>query len=53
MSLVPDVMVGVTDSRPGTSWGAAVALMVMHVVVAAVAVPAFRRLLPLPPAARA
>ncbi|MEU6379082.1 DUF6069 family protein [Streptomyces sp. NPDC046909] len=48
VSLIPDVMVGVSDSRAGTSWGAVVALMVMHVVVAAVAVPAYRRFLPLP-----
>lgn len=47
VSLVPDVLLGVSDSEPGTSWGAVVALMVMHVVVAAVAVPAFRRFLPL------
>lgn len=48
VSLVPDIMVGISDSRTGTSWGAVIALMVMHVVVAAVAVPAYRRLLPLP-----
>ncbi|MFF4117638.1 DUF6069 family protein [Streptomyces sp. NPDC001714] len=47
LSLIPDIMVGVSDSRPGTSWGAVVALMVMHVVVAAVVVPAYHRLLPL------
>ncbi|MDX3311922.1 peptidoglycan-binding domain-containing protein, partial [Streptomyces sp. ME08-AFT2] len=29
---------GATQSQPGSSWGAALALMVMHVVVAAVAV---------------
>ncbi|MFG2126586.1 DUF6069 family protein [Streptomyces sp. NPDC048751] len=48
VSLIPDVMVGVSASRPGTSWGAVIALMVMHVVVTAVAVPAYHRLLPLP-----
>ncbi|MFF1303529.1 DUF6069 family protein [Streptomyces sp. NPDC058307] len=48
VSLIPDVMVGISDSRPGTSWGAVIALMVMHVAVAAVAVPTFQRLLPLP-----
>ncbi|KUN58007.1 hypothetical protein AQJ46_44235 [Streptomyces canus] len=48
VSLIPDIMVGVSDSRPGTSWGAVIALMVMHVVVAVIAVPAYRRLLPLP-----
>ncbi|MEU3340302.1 DUF6069 family protein [Streptomyces sp. NPDC006668] len=50
LSLIPDIMVGVSGSRAGTSWGAVVALMVMHLVVAAVAVPAFHRLLPLPAA---
>ncbi|TDU03099.1 hypothetical protein EDD99_1515 [Streptomyces sp. 846.5] len=48
ISLIPDVMVGISDSQPGTSWGAVIALMVMHVAVAAVAVPSYRRLLPLP-----
>ncbi|WSG27682.1 DUF6069 family protein [Streptomyces europaeiscabiei] len=46
VSLIPDIMVGVSDSRPGASWGAVIALMVMHVAVAAV--PAYQRLLPLP-----
>ncbi|GCB46235.1 DUF6069 family protein [Streptomyces sp. NL15-2K] len=48
VSLIPDIMVGISGSQPGTSWGAVIALMVMHVVVAAVAVPAYQRLLPLP-----
>jgi hypothetical protein len=48
VSLIPDIMVGISDSLPGTSWGAVIALMVMHVVVAAVAIPAYQRLLPLP-----
>lgn len=50
VSFVPDIMVGATKGQPGTSWGAVIALMVMHVVVAAVAVPAYQRLLPLPAA---
>jgi hypothetical protein len=50
VSLVPDIMVGATAGQPGTSWGAVVALVVMHLVVAAVAVPAYQRLLPLPTA---
>ena len=45
LSLVPDVLLGFSD-RPGVSWGAVVALMVMHVVVAVVAVATFSRLLP-------
>lgn len=47
-SLVPDVLVGASGTLPGSSWGAAVALMVMHVVVAGVAVPVYDRVLPLP-----
>ncbi|MFK0259665.1 DUF6069 family protein [Streptomyces sp. NPDC090445] len=47
VSLVPDVIVGLNHSEPGTSWGAVTALMVMHVAVAAVSVPIFRRFLPL------
>ena len=45
VSLVPDVMVGFSD-RAGVSWGAVVALMVMHVVVTVAAVATFSRLLP-------
>jgi uncharacterized membrane protein HdeD (DUF308 family) len=45
LSWVPDVMVGFSD-RAGVSWGAVVALMVMHVVVAVAAVATFSRLLP-------
>jgi hypothetical protein len=48
VSLIPDMLVGVSDSRPGTSWGAVIALMVMHVAVTAVAVPAYLRFVPLP-----
>ena len=45
LSLVPDVLLGFSD-RPGVSWGAVAALMVMHVVVTVVAVGTFSRLLP-------
>jgi hypothetical protein len=48
VSFVPDVLVGVSDGMPGAGWGGAVALMVMHVVVAAVAVGTYLRVLPLP-----
>ncbi|GGS21138.1 DUF6069 family protein [Streptomyces griseoviridis] len=47
VTFVPDILLGLSDN-PGTSWGAVIALMLMHLVVAAVAVPAFRFLLPLP-----
>ena len=46
VSLVPDVLLGFSD-RPGVSWGAVAALMLMHVVVTVVAVATFSRLLPL------
>ena len=45
LSLVPDVLLGFSD-RPGVSWGAVLALMVMHVVVTVAAVGTFSRLLP-------
>jgi hypothetical protein len=45
LSLVPDVLVGFSD-QAGVSWGAVIALMIMHVVVAAAAVATFSRLLP-------
>ena len=46
VSLIPDVLLLVADSMPGTSVTAVVALMVMHVATAAVAVPTFQRFLP-------
>lgn len=48
VSLVPDLLLLPGDTFPGTSVLAVVSLMVMHVVVAAIAVTAFRRVLPLP-----
>ena len=45
LSLVPDVALGFSD-RPGVSWGAVVALMVMHVVVTVAAVATFSKFLP-------
>ena len=50
LSWVPDVMVGFSD-RAGVSWGTVAALMAMHVVVTAVAVTVFSRLLPVSRAA--
>ena len=46
LSLIPDVMLLVTESQPGTTTAGVVALMLMHVGVAAAAVPAFRRFIP-------
>nr|AEM44245.1 hypothetical protein [uncultured bacterium] len=47
VSLVPDIATGIAGNQPATSWGGVAALMSMHVVVAAVAVPVYRRFLPL------
>ena len=52
-SLGPDVMVGVSGQMAGSSGGAVGALMVMHLVVAAVAIPTYARVLPLPVTGRA
>ena len=46
LSLIPDVMLLVNDSQPGTTTAGVVALMLMHVAVAAVLVPALRRFTP-------
>ena len=45
LSLVPDILLGFSD-RAGVSWGAVVALMLMHVVVTVAAVVTFSRFLP-------
>jgi hypothetical protein len=47
LSLIPDIATGLVHSEPGISWGAVAALMLMHLAVAAVAVPVYRRTLPL------
>src|SRR5579884_2358480 len=41
VSLVPDVLVGAGHGEAGTSWGAVIALMVMHVAVSTVGVITF------------
>lgn len=47
VSLLPDVALLVaTESQPGITTAGVVALMLMHIAVAAVAVPTFRRYLP-------
>lgn len=47
LSLIPDIAVGIANNDPGVSWGAVAALMLMHLAVAAVAVPIYRRFMPL------
>lgn len=51
LSLVPDVLVGVTQSLAGSSWGGVLALMSMHLLVAVVGVTSLQLFLPLPASA--
>ena len=46
LSLIPDVMLLVDESQPGTTTAGVVALMLMHVGTAVAAVPAYRRFIP-------
>ncbi len=46
LSLIPDVLLLVSGSQPGTTTAGVLALMLMHVGVAAAAVPAYRRFIP-------
>ena len=46
LSLIPDVLLLVSDSQPGTTVSGVVALMLMHLGIAAAAVPAYRRFMP-------
>lgn len=48
VSYVPDLLVGISGLLPGTTWGAVIGLMVMHIVVAGIAVPSYQLLFPLP-----
>lgn len=45
LSFIPDVLLGVS----GSAWSGVAALMVMHLAVAAVALPVYARLLPVSP----
>ena len=47
LSFIPDLGLLLSGSRPGTSTGAVAALALMHLVVAAAALPALARALPL------
>jgi hypothetical protein len=47
-SFTPDVVVGVSRRMTGTRWGGVAALMVMHLLVALVAVVVFARTFPIP-----
>jgi hypothetical protein len=47
ISLIPDIAVGVSKSQAHTTWGAVVALMVMHLAVSAAGVATFWILLPI------
>ena len=48
LSFAPDAVVGVSRRLIGTSWGGVAALMVMHLLVALVAVVVFARAFPIP-----
>jgi hypothetical protein len=43
LSMIPDVLLLVNESQPGTTTAGVVALMLMHLGVAAAALPAYRR----------
>ena len=46
LSFVPDILVGINHSQVGTTWGGVIALMSMHIVVAASAVAGYATFLP-------
>ena len=46
VSLIPDVMLLVSNSEPGITVGRVVALMLMHLAIGAVSVPLFRTFMP-------
>jgi hypothetical protein len=47
ISFIPDLQIGANATEPGTSWGAVGVLMLMHLIVAAVAIPTYMRTMPL------
>jgi hypothetical protein len=46
LSFIPDVVLLATKSQPGTTTAGVLCLMLMHLGVAAVAVPVYRRFMP-------
>lgn len=46
ISLVPDVLVGLTKGMPHTTWAGVATLMIMHLAVAALLVTSYRYFLP-------
>jgi hypothetical protein len=46
ISFIPDLLLGVSQSEPGTTWGAVASLMLMHLAVAAITVPTLARVIP-------
>ncbi|WP_258308939.1 DUF6069 family protein [Streptomyces sp. NWU339] len=50
VSFIPDLAMLVSDYQPGADVTGVVALLLMHVAVAAIAVPSYQRALPLPSA---
>jgi hypothetical protein len=39
---VADILVGTSGSMPGSGWGAVIKMMLMHLVVAGVALPTYQ-----------
>ena len=46
LSFIPDIVLGVSGSQPGTTTGGVINLMLLHLGVAAAALPAYRRFMP-------
>lgn len=46
LSLVPDVLVGVTQTLPGATWTGVIALMTMHLIVTVCVVAAYQYFMP-------
>jgi hypothetical protein len=51
-ALMPDFMILTPGAMPGATTASVLALMVMHVAVAAIAVSAYQRFMPAPPATK-
>ena len=46
LSFVPDLAVGISRAQAHTTWTGVLGLIAMHLVVAAVAVPVYARVMP-------
>ena len=48
LSFIPDLLLAVSATLSGTTAGSITALLVLHIAVVPVAIPAYLRFLPLP-----